>query len=216
MTTLSHHQKNYVCVQKVHTHRASWFVHSESILIGIPTAGSGNPGPSSLRRNISEPASNSSSNRYENTYHIDTSKPVGDACREDGTLKDASEMEWPNSPTELTWHGPNSPTELEWPNSPTEDQSSRSESEPDEAPKAKVSIIIGSWDTYWHPVASRWIVDRSSLLTMKPTNRCQNPQQPKRQRKVGRVLRKRILAATMIQTTTEMKAHQKRRLTHPR
>jgi len=31
---------------------------------------------------------------------MDTSKPVGDACRVDGTLKDASEMEWPDSPTE--------------------------------------------------------------------------------------------------------------------
>ena len=28
------------------------------------------------------------------------SKPDSDACREDGTLKDASEMEWPNSPSE--------------------------------------------------------------------------------------------------------------------
>jgi hypothetical protein len=29
----------------------------------------------------------------------DTSKPVGEACREDGTLKDASEMEWIYSPS---------------------------------------------------------------------------------------------------------------------
>ena len=35
------------------------------------------------------------------TYLRDTTKPVGDACRDDGTLKDADEMEWPNSPTEL-------------------------------------------------------------------------------------------------------------------
>lgn len=28
-------------------------------------------------------------------------KPDGEACREDGTLKDASELEWPNSPSEL-------------------------------------------------------------------------------------------------------------------
>jgi hypothetical protein len=31
---------------------------------------------------------------------MDTSKPVGDACRDDGTLKDAKEMDWLNSPTE--------------------------------------------------------------------------------------------------------------------
>ena len=31
-------------------------------------------------------------------------KPVGDACRDDGTLKDASEMVWPDSPTELEAH----------------------------------------------------------------------------------------------------------------
>ena len=35
-----------------------------------------------------------------NNYLKDFSKPDGDACREDGTLKDASEMEWPNSPSE--------------------------------------------------------------------------------------------------------------------
>ena len=34
------------------------------------------------------------------TYFKDTSKPDGDACREDGTLKDASELEWPNSPSD--------------------------------------------------------------------------------------------------------------------
>ena len=31
----------------------------------------------------------------------DFTKPVGDACREDGTLKDASELEQPDSPTGL-------------------------------------------------------------------------------------------------------------------
>ena len=31
---------------------------------------------------------------------MDMSKPVWDACREDGTLKDTSELEWPDSPTE--------------------------------------------------------------------------------------------------------------------
>jgi hypothetical protein len=72
---------------------------------------------------------------------MDTSKPVGDACREDGTLKDASEMEWPNSPTEYNhavikdmFH--DNASELERPPS--------SGSEPDEAPKQKVRYI-SSW-----------------------------------------------------------------------
>jgi hypothetical protein len=30
----------------------------------------------------------------------DLSKPDGEACNEDGTLKDASEMDWPDSPSE--------------------------------------------------------------------------------------------------------------------
>ena len=33
-------------------------------------------------------------------YFKDSSKPDGDACCEDSTLKDVSEMEWPNSPSE--------------------------------------------------------------------------------------------------------------------
>jgi hypothetical protein len=31
----------------------------------------------------------------------DHTKPDGNACQPDGTLKDASEMEWPNSPSDL-------------------------------------------------------------------------------------------------------------------
>ena len=31
----------------------------------------------------------------------DFTKPVGDVCCEDGTLKDASKLEWPDSPSEL-------------------------------------------------------------------------------------------------------------------
>jgi len=31
----------------------------------------------------------------------DMTKPVGDACRDDGTLKDADELEFPDSPTDL-------------------------------------------------------------------------------------------------------------------
>ena len=36
------------------------------------------------------------------TYLRDMTKPVGNACRDDGTLKDADELEWPDSPTEIT------------------------------------------------------------------------------------------------------------------
>lgn len=112
----------------------------------------------------------SSSNGHENAYLMDMSKPEGDACREDGTLKDASEMEWPDSPTENNqalisqndenWQLYNTNgSELEWPDSPTEGSrselgekrkrkdlaSNRSESEetePDEAPKAKVRSLL--------------------------------------------------------------------------
>ena len=31
---------------------------------------------------------------------IDQTKPDGKACNEDGTLKDASKLEWPDSPTQ--------------------------------------------------------------------------------------------------------------------
>ena len=31
----------------------------------------------------------------------DASKPDGEACNDDGTLKEASEMDWPDSPTDL-------------------------------------------------------------------------------------------------------------------
>ena len=36
----------------------------------------------------------------EATYLKDTSKPDGEACRDDGTLKDASEIEWLHSPSQ--------------------------------------------------------------------------------------------------------------------
>ena len=32
----------------------------------------------------------------------DMSKPDGEACNEDGTLKEVSEMDWQNSPTHLS------------------------------------------------------------------------------------------------------------------
>jgi hypothetical protein len=37
---------------------------------------------------------------YAEQTFKDSTLPDGDACRPDGTLKDASEMEWPNSPSE--------------------------------------------------------------------------------------------------------------------
>ena len=79
---------------------------------------------------------------------MDTSKPVGDACREDGTLKDASEMEWPDLPTEHNCalieaqfddHNLNG-SEMERPPS-----TRMTESEPEEEPKAKVRYINGSF-----------------------------------------------------------------------
>jgi hypothetical protein len=42
----------------------------------------------------------SSSNTVGNTHLRDASKPEGEACNADGTLKDASELEWPDSPSE--------------------------------------------------------------------------------------------------------------------
>ena len=51
-----------------------------------------------VNRNMSESSSGIES--AGNNYFKDFSKLDGDACREDGTLKDASEMEWLNSPSE--------------------------------------------------------------------------------------------------------------------
>jgi hypothetical protein len=58
--------------------------------------------------------------------------PVGDACREDGTLKDASEITWLNSPSDEFSHlepnekwGQSPSGELEFPDSPSEPASER-------------------------------------------------------------------------------------------
>jgi hypothetical protein len=40
-------------------------------------------------------------NEKEKTYLRDVTKPVGNACHDDGTLKDADEMVWPDSLTKL-------------------------------------------------------------------------------------------------------------------
>ena len=42
----------------------------------------------------------SSENGKGKIYFKDSSKPDGDACNDDSTLKDASELEWPDSPSE--------------------------------------------------------------------------------------------------------------------
>lgn len=42
----------------------------------------------------------SSSNQKGKIYLKDQTKPDGEACNEDGTLKDATELEWPDSPTQ--------------------------------------------------------------------------------------------------------------------
>lgn len=63
----------------------------------------------------------------------DTSKPDGDACRPDGKLKEASEMEWLHSPSE------HNETRLR------RRLSISSESDDDVLPKAKVSEVMNAW-----------------------------------------------------------------------
>jgi hypothetical protein len=56
-------------------------------------------------------ATREKTNNGEQIYK-DCSKPDGEACRDDGTLKDASELEWPDSPSDSNPHNLN-PGELE-------------------------------------------------------------------------------------------------------
>ena len=65
----------------------------------------------------------------------DATKPVGDACCDDGTLKDADEMVWPNLPTEL--EAPQKDFR-EWYDEP----GSESESTGDNLPTDKVTLIL--------------------------------------------------------------------------
>ena len=69
---------------------------ADILLKGAPkaTEGSSNNKPNELR--VQVPDTNKGK-----TYLRDATKPVGDACCDDGTLKDADEMIWPNSPTKL-------------------------------------------------------------------------------------------------------------------
>lgn len=65
----------------------------------------------------------------------DQTKPDGDACRADGTLKDASEMQWPNSPSDSTREQrEGSPANLKR-RLPIDD----AESDDEKRPKAKVT-----------------------------------------------------------------------------
>ena len=104
----------------------------------------GTPGPSARQ----QPAA---------THFEEGLIPFGDACREDGTLKDASEMVWLNSPSDEhnqskpneNW-GQSPSSELRYPDSPSETATVRSlskrrkhhggsDSEDDKPHRAKVS-----------------------------------------------------------------------------
>ena len=143
-------------------------IHSEI------TAIAAKPGPSNLGRNISE---SSNQDQDENTYIMDISKPVGDACREDGTLKDAKEMDWPNSPTEhnraiIEEMFPEDTSGLERP------PSSRLESDDEVLLKKKVryKAKLFSLDTYRiiHYLSSKRLgtTDRFKLLLQTLMSRC--------------------------------------------
>ena len=75
-------------------------------------------------------------NEKGKTYLRDTTKPVGDACRDDGTLKDADEMVWLNLPTELK--APQKDFHERYDYEP----GSESESTRDNLPTAKVTLIL--------------------------------------------------------------------------
>ncbi len=49
---------------------------------------------------FSKKSDTTSFNEKESTYQKDSTKPDGEACNNDGTLKDASELEWLHSPTQ--------------------------------------------------------------------------------------------------------------------
>ena len=59
----------------------------------------------------------SDSNEKGKTYTYDPTKPVGEACNENGTLRETSELEWPDSPTEpnaFEFHGVDSNMSNAW------------------------------------------------------------------------------------------------------
>ena len=114
---------------------------------------------------------------YSNAY-MDKSKPVGDACREDGTLKDASEMDWPELPTELEHNLNLTLIEDQFPNNESEEWPTLTESKSDEAPKAKVRLYtsVGSflWDLLRHILTSERTVNRSLIPSLMAQSQCQN------------------------------------------
>ena len=72
----------------------------------------------------------------------------GEALREDGTLKDASEMDWVHSPsqeyngTKFRWQDPESHHHSIGDKRKGKQREDKSGSEDTEAPKAKVSIVL--------------------------------------------------------------------------
>jgi hypothetical protein len=72
---------------------------------------------------------------------MDKSKPVGDACRVDGTLKDASEMDWPDSPTD--YNRALIKDQFRDNRNDLEQLPLSSGSDDSEAPKAKVRYLAG-------------------------------------------------------------------------
>ena len=80
-------------------------------------------------------------------FFKDGMMPDGDACRPDGTLKDASEMVWIDSPSEQTRNLPEE-TQLSEDGHktkrslPYDEEESNSELESDGPPKTKVSYIF--------------------------------------------------------------------------
>ena len=85
-----------------------------------------------------------------NTEQIlkDRNMPDGDACRPDGTLKDASELSFLNSPSDTTVNLPQSGDEdgyffinLKRPHNDSDEEGLSSESTSDGHPKPKVSYI---------------------------------------------------------------------------
>ena len=75
-------------------------------------------------------------NEKGKTYLRDATKPIGDACRDDGTLKDADEMVWPNSPTELE------APQKDFRDWYDDEPGSESKSTRDNLPTAKVTLIL--------------------------------------------------------------------------
>lgn len=75
----------------------------------------------------------------------DITMPDGDACRPDGTLKDADEMEWPNSPSEGNLPEPTQLSDDGYnlkKRSLLRDEELESNSESDGPPKTKVNYNL--------------------------------------------------------------------------